>query len=82
MPACRISATPYGLLAASVARDQASPGSDIDVLVAFDGRATSKRYFGVLFYLEDLLGCSVDLVTDKALRSELRPYIEREALLV
>ena len=50
----------------------------MDILVAFDGPATSKRYFGVQFYLEDLLGCSVDLVTEKALRPELRPYIEQE----
>jgi uncharacterized protein len=48
--------------------------------VDFDGPATSKRYFGVQFYLEDLLGCPVDLVTEKALRSALRPYIEREAI--
>ena len=44
----------------------------------FDGTATSRCYFGVQFYLEDLLGCPVDLVTEKALRPELRPYIERE----
>ncbi len=62
----------------STARDTASDSSDVDVLVAFDGPATSKRYFGVQFYLEDLLGRPVDLVTDKALRSELRPSIERE----
>ena len=62
----------------STARDTASDSSDIDVLVAYDGPATSKRYFGVQFYLEDLLGRPVDLVTDKALRSELRPFIERE----
>ncbi len=66
----------------STARDSARPDSDIDVLVAFDGPADSARYFGVQFYLEDLLGCPVDLVTDKALRPELRPYIEREALHV
>ena len=66
----------------SVVRDQAEPGSDIDVLVTFDGPATSERYFGVLFYLEDLLGCEVDLVTSKALREELRPYVEREAVHV
>jgi len=66
----------------SVARDQASPGSDIDILVSFDGPATSARYFGVQFYLEDLLECPVDLVTEKALRPELRPFIEREALHV
>jgi predicted nucleotidyltransferase len=50
--------------------------------VAFDGAATSTRYFGVLFSLEDLLGCSVDLVTEKALRQELRPFIEPELLHV
>jgi predicted nucleotidyltransferase len=66
----------------STARDTATASSDIDVLVAFDGPATSARYFGVLFYLEDLLGGRVDLVTDKALRPELRPFIEREAVHV
>ena len=66
----------------STVRDVASPASDIDILIAFDGPATSKRYFGVQFYLEDLLGHPVDLVTEKALRSELRPYIEREAVYV
>lgn len=66
----------------STARDTATSGSDIDVLVAFDGPATSKRYFGVQFFLEDLLGCPVDLVTEKALRPELRPYIEREQVRV
>ncbi len=66
----------------STARDAASTNSDVDVLVAFDGPATSRRYFGVQFYLEDLLGCPIDLVTEKALRPELRPYIERERLIV
>lgn len=62
----------------STARDTAASGSDVDVLVAFDGPTTSKRYFGVQFYLEDLLGCPVDLVTEKALRAELRPHVEQE----
>ena len=66
----------------STARDQAVGDSDIDVLVAFDGPATSERYFGVLFYLEDLLGRPVDLVTEKALRPERRPHVEREAVRV
>lgn len=66
----------------SVVRDSARPDSDVDVLVSFDGPATSARYFGVQFYLEDLLGCPVDLVTDKALRPQLRPYIERDAIHV
>jgi len=66
----------------STARDSATATSDVDVLVGFDGPATSARYFGVQFYLEDLLGRPVDLVTDKALRAELRPFIEREAVHV
>lgn len=66
----------------STARGAARPDSDVDVLVAFDGAANSTRYFGVQFYLEDLLGCPVDLVTEKALRAELRPFIEREAVHV
>ncbi len=66
----------------STVRNSASPNSDIDILVSFDGPATSERYFGVQFFLEDLLGRPVDLVTDKALRPELRPFIEREAVHV
>ena len=70
------------VLFGSVARDQASEDSDIDILVRFDGPTTSKDYFGTQFYLEDLLGRSVDLVTQKALRAELRPYVEQEAVHV
>ena len=76
----------YGItrlaLFGSTARDAARADSDIDVLVAFDGPATSGRYFGVQFYLEDILGAPVDLVTEKALRPELRPFIEKEAVHV
>ena len=66
----------------SIVRDQATDDSDVDILVRFDSPATSKRYFGVQFYIEDLLGRPVDLVTDKALRAEMRPYIEREMVNV
>ena len=62
----------------SVARDAAGPDSDVDVLVAFDGPATPEAYFGV----QDLLGRPVDLVTDRALRAELRPYVERDAIRI
>ncbi|MDP1558643.1 MAG: nucleotidyltransferase family protein [Nitrosomonas sp.] len=66
----------------STARDEAGEGSDIDIVVGFDGPATSKKYFGVQFLLEDQLGCPVDLVTEKALRPELKPFIERDAVNV
>ena len=70
------------LLFGSFARDDAGADSDIDLLVRFDGPATSKRYFGAQFYIENLLGHPFDLVTDDVLRTELRPYVEREAIRV
>lgn len=66
----------------SAARGEAGPGSDIDLLVDFDGPASAERYFGLQFYLEDGLGGPIDLVTEKALRKELRPYVERDAIRV
>jgi len=66
----------------SCARGAAGSDSDIDLLVSFDGPATSSRYFGVQFFLEDTLGRPIDLVTDKALRAELRSFVERETLHV
>ncbi len=66
----------------STVRGEGRPDSDVDLLVDFGRPATSDLYFGLQFYLEDLLGCPVDLVTEKALRSELRPYIEKEAVRV
>ncbi|MCZ0939879.1 MAG: nucleotidyltransferase domain-containing protein [Caldilineaceae bacterium] len=67
-------------VASAAALDRAEDESDVDLLVGFDGPATSKRYFAVQFYIEDLLDRPVDLVTEKALRNELRPSVEREAI--
>ncbi len=66
----------------SVARGEAGPDSDVDILVEFEGRATFDRYMGLKFFLEDLLGRRVDLVTWKALKPRLRPYVNREAIYV
>jgi hypothetical protein len=66
----------------SFARDAARDDSDVDVLVEFDGPATSERCFGVQFHLEDHLGRPVDLVTEKALRERLRPSVERDAIAI
>lgn len=55
---------------------------DIALQRLADGKAELQRRFGVQFYLEDILGAQIDLVTDKARRAELRPFIEREAVHV
>lgn len=62
----------------SVARNEATPGSDVDFLVEFEGPTTFDRYMDLKLFLEDLLHCQVDLVTRKGIRPELRPSIEQE----
>jgi predicted nucleotidyltransferase len=66
----------------SVGRDEDTVESDVDVLVEFDGPATFDRFFGLKAYLEERLGRSVDLVTQPAIRDELRPHIERDVVHV
>ena len=70
------------VLFGSFARDDANANSDVDLLVRFDGPTDWQRYFGAQFYLEDVLGRPVDLATDKTLRAELRPRVERDAVNV
>ncbi len=66
----------------STARDTPTETSDIDILITFAEKADSKKYFGVLFYLEDLFQCPIDLITENALRPELQPYIDAEKIYV
>jgi len=66
----------------SVARGEATDYSDVDVLVDFGGPARFSQYMDLKFLLEDLLGCKVDLVTERGLRDRVRPYVERDAVRV
>ena len=66
----------------SMARGEARPESDLDILVEFEGPTTFDGYMDLKFFLEDLLGSRIDLVTRKALKPHLRPYVEQQALYV
>ncbi len=66
----------------SIVRDEAREDSDLDVLVEFEGGESYRNYFDLLFYLEDQLHCEIDLVSLDAVRPQLKPYIEKEALYV
>ncbi len=66
----------------SVARDDAGDGSDVDVLVEFQGDTTFDGYFGLKEALEGLLGAKVDLATPSMLKPRMRPRIEQEAIRV
>ncbi|MEJ7640086.1 MAG: nucleotidyltransferase family protein [Singulisphaera sp.] len=52
----------------SMARGDDREGSDVDVLVTFEGKATFDNFMGLKLDLEDLFGRSVDLLTPKCLR--------------
>jgi predicted nucleotidyltransferase len=64
----------------SAARNEAQANSDIDFLVEFEGPPSFSRFMDLKFYLEDLLGCPVDLVTQRALKPRLRTRVEEEAV--
>ena len=64
----------------SVARDQAVPGSDVDLLVEFDRPVGYFHVFDVQDRLEAFLGCKVDLVTRGGLRPEIREGVLAEAV--
>ncbi len=61
----------------SVARDNAKPDSDVDVLVVFSETPGILEFLELKAYLEKLLSCPVDLVTKNALKkTNERSYIE------
>ncbi len=66
----------------SAARDEMRSDSDVDVLVEFDPPPTFVRFMDLKFYLEDLLGCRVDLGTPDTLKPRIRAQVQGEALRV
>jgi uncharacterized protein len=64
----------------SVARGEAGPESDIDILI--DVGPTTSSWFpaGLVLDLEDLLGRRVEVITEKALNPELRDHVLCEAI--
>jgi predicted nucleotidyltransferase len=64
----------------SVARDEARSGSDVDFLVEFNQPGGFFQLLQVQYYLEDILGCSVDLGTEDALREHLREPILKDII--
>ena len=66
----------------SVARGEARPESDVDLLVEFDPPLSFDSYMDAKFRLEALLRRPVDLITSAGLKPELRPTIERECIRV
>jgi predicted nucleotidyltransferase len=68
----------YGFFGSFV-REQNTEQSDIDILVEFEpGQKTFDNFMRLAFYLEDLLGREVDLVTAESLSPHIGPHILKE----
>ena len=66
----------------STSRDERSTESDVDLLADFGEPPTFRQYMGALLYLEDLLGCKVDLATRGTLNPHITESVERDLLTV
>ena len=64
----------------SVARGEASKKSDVDFLIELEPGRSLLDHAGLLVDLEDLLGCPVDVVTQKGLRPRIRERVLKEAV--
>jgi len=64
----------------SVARGEADDKSDLDILVDMDPDRSLLDMGGVLMDLQELLGCRVDVVTERGLRARMRNRVLREAV--
>lgn len=63
----------------SYSRGEAKPESDIDLVVTLEHSSYSK-YMQLLFFLEDLFGCKVDLVPEKDIKPRLIPHVMQDVI--
>lgn len=64
----------------SLARGDATATSDVDLLVRFDPDRSLLDHGGLLMDLRDLLGCSVDVVSEGALQGRFGQIVRKEAI--
>ncbi len=66
----------------SVARDEARPDSDIDILVEFSWPVGLFHFIDLQQHLEDILGIKVDLGTRRSLKPSIKEQVLQEAVRV
>lgn len=69
----------------SCSRGEERPDSDLDILVDYDnskGLVSLFKMGGILMDLTDLLGCKVDLVENKGLKSFARRSVDTDKILI
>jgi predicted nucleotidyltransferase len=81
---------PYGVkriaLFGSVVRDELTPESDVDILVELkppgERPPIGLKWFGLEEELSRILGREVELVSESALSPYIRPYVEKEMVVL
>jgi predicted nucleotidyltransferase len=64
----------------SVVRGEAVQESDTDFLVDTESSTSSWFPAGLILDLEEILGCRVDIVTERGLNPYIREHVLREAV--
>jgi predicted nucleotidyltransferase len=64
----------------SVARGETTQSSDLDVLIRLEPGRSLLDLIGIKQDLEDLLGCSVDVVTEDAVSPHIRDQVLKDAV--
>ncbi len=64
----------------SVVRGEADEQSDVDFLVEMEPGRSLMDMGGLLMDLQELLGCKVDVVSEKGLRPRIRERVLKEAM--
>lgn len=77
---------PYGVkrvaLFGSVVRGEETPESDIDILVRFAKPIGLLKWVQLERELSDRLGRKADMVSERALSKYIRPYVEKEKIIL
>ncbi len=63
----------------SFVRGEETERSDIDILVEFED-PTFRNFMSLAFFLEDLFGRKVDLLTPEGISHRIRPFVEKEVV--
>lgn len=67
----------------SHSRGEAKDASDVDILVELDHtQPIGLRFFQFRDELQDLLARKVDLVSEEGLSVHVRPFVERDRILI
>ena len=68
-------------LIGSFAKGEQTEQSDLDFLVEFENKSF-ENFMDLIFFLEDLFGRDVDLLTSESLREKVRAHVLEEAVYV